>query len=80
MTCSLVDTVGGETCIVLSVCPGVLLAILVPPMLGAAVRQPPVADETRFGFGIIMQVLMTILSELVALGLGVAGVFERQRK
>jgi MFS family permease len=57
-----------------------LLVILVPLILLAASRQPPGADGTGFGFGIMMLVLMTILSELVAFGLGIAGVVQRRRR
>jgi hypothetical protein len=42
-------------------------------------RQPPGADETGYAFGMFFLLLLTIMSELVALGLGVVGAFQRRR-
>ena len=43
-------------------------------------NDPPGADQTGYGFGLIMLVLLTALSEIVALGLGVVGILQRHRK
>jgi hypothetical protein len=65
---------------VLSFVPGVLLVGIYWLVLFLISTQPPGADETGYAFGMFALLLLTILSELVALGLGVAGVFQRQRK
>jgi hypothetical protein len=38
-------------------------------------KQPPEADEVGYAFGMFILVALTVLSELVALGLGIAGRF-----
>ena len=70
----------GIASFVMSVVPAVLFVGLVLLVLLLASMQPPGADETGFGFLVLMLGLMTVLSELVALGLGIAGVFQRRRK
>ncbi len=70
----------GIASFILSFVPGVLLVVLVALILLLSGMAPPGADETGFGFGIIMLVMMTLLSEIVALGLGIAGVLQRRRK
>ena len=42
--------------------------------------EPPGTDETGWAFLMFFLLLLTVLSELVALGVGVAGVFQRRRK
>jgi hypothetical protein len=70
----------GIASFVLSIVPAVLLAVLVPLILLLASMQPPGADETGYAGLMLSLVLMTVLSELVALGLGIAGALQRQRK
>lgn len=70
----------GIASFVLSFVPGVLLAILVPLVLLLASTQPPGADEVGYGALMLLLVLMTVVSELVALALGKAGALQRQRK
>jgi ABC-type transport system involved in multi-copper enzyme maturation permease subunit len=70
----------GIASFVLSFVPALLLVVLVALILLLSGMAPPGADETGFGFGIIMLVLMTLLSEIVALGLGIAGALQRRRK
>ena len=70
----------GIASFVLSCFPGVLLVGPYWLVLFLLSRQPPGADETGYAFGMFFLLLLTILSELLALGLGVAGVFQRQRK
>lgn len=70
----------GIASFVLSIVPAVLLAGLVPLVLLLASMQPPGADETGYAGLMLLLVLMTALSELVALGLGIAGVIQGQRK
>lgn len=54
--------------------------VLVLLILFLSSIAPPGADETGFGAAVILVVLMTLLSEIVALGLGVAGALQRRRK
>ena len=63
----------GIASFVLSIVPAVLLAGLVPLVLLLASMQPPGANEVGYGALMLLLVLMTVLSELVALGLGIAG-------
>lgn len=64
----------------LSFFPGVLLvgAYWLTSLLIS--RQPAGADEVGYAFGMLFLLLLTIPSELVAFGLGVAGAFQRPRK
>src|SRR5215203_2258243 len=43
-------------------------------------NDPPGTDQTGYGLGMLMLVLLTTLSEIVALGLGIAGALQRHRK
>jgi len=43
------------------------------PVLLVASTQPPGADQTRYAGMMFMLVVLTVLSEPVALGLGIAG-------
>jgi hypothetical protein len=70
----------GIASFVMSLVPGVLLVGIYWLVLFVLSRQHPDTDETGYAFGMFMLLLLTILSEVVALGLGVAGVFQRQRK
>lgn len=70
----------GIASFVMAIVPGIFLVILVVLILLLASAQPPGADETGFGAAVILLVLMTLLSEIVALGLGIAGAFQRSRK
>lgn len=70
----------GIASFVLSFVPGLLLVALVALILLLASTQPPGADETGYGAAVILLVLMTVLSEIVALGLGIAGALQRRRK
>lgn len=49
-------------------------------VLFLASQQPPGADETGYGAGVILLVLMTLLAVVAALGLGIAGALQRRRK
>jgi energy-coupling factor transporter transmembrane protein EcfT len=69
----------GIASFVMSVVPVVLFVGLILLVLLLASRQPPGADETGFAFLVLMLVLMTVLSEVAALGLGVAGARQRRR-
>jgi hypothetical protein len=70
----------GIASFVMSLVPGVLLVGIYWLVLFVLSKQHPDTDETGYAFGTFMLLLLTILSEIVALGLGVAGVFQRQRK
>lgn len=70
----------GIASFVLSLVPGVLLVGLYRLVLFLVSRAPPGADETGYGAGMIVLALLTTLSEIVALGLGIAGVVQRRRK
>ena len=63
-----------------SVVSGALLAILVALVFMAANNDPPGADETGYGFLVLFLVLGTLLCQVVALVLGVAGALQRRRK
>ncbi len=43
-------------------------------------KQPPEADTVAYGFGMFVLVVLTALSEITALGLGIAGALQRHRK
>ena len=71
----------GIASFVLSFFPGVLLVGAYWLALLLISRQPPGgADEVGYAFGLLMLVLLTTLSEIVALGLGIAGTLQRHRK
>ena len=42
--------------------------------------QPPDADTVAYAFGMTALTLLTVLSELLALGLGVAGALQQRHK
>ncbi len=70
----------GIASFVLAFLPGVLL-IGTPWLVRFFVSmQPAGADTVAYGFGMFFLLVLTMLSELVALGLGVAGAFQRSRK
>lgn len=69
----------GIASFVLSFFPGILLVGTYWLVLFLLSRQRSGADETGYAFGMFFLLVLTILSELVALGLGVAGSFQRQR-
>ena len=60
--------------------PGVLLAGIYWLILYLVSLQPPGADETGYGFGMLMLAMLTTLSEIVALGLEIAGMLQRRCK
>lgn len=64
----------------LSFFPGVLLVGACWLALSLISMQPPGADEVAHAFGMAVLVVLTVLSELVALGLGVAGALQRRCK
>ncbi|CAN5689160.1 MAG: hypothetical protein H0U91_14900 [Rubrobacter sp.] len=64
----------------LSFLPGVLLVGFYLLALFLVSLQPPGADEVAYAFGMAVLVVLTVLSELVALGFGVAGALQRRRK
>lgn len=64
----------------LSFFPGVLLVGIYWLVLFLLSREPSGADETGPAFVMFALLLLTILSELVALGLGIMSVFQRRRK
>jgi hypothetical protein len=42
--------------------------------------QPPGADEVGYAFGMFVLAVLTVLSEIVALGLGIAGALQRHHR
>lgn len=70
----------GIASLVMSLVPAAFLVILVALILLLSSTAPPGADETGFGAAVILLVLMTLLSEIVALGLGIAGALQHRRK
>ena len=59
---------------------GALLAILGALVFMDANNDPPGADETGYGFLVLVLVLGSLLCQVVALVLGVVGAFQRRRK
>lgn len=70
----------GIASFVMSLLPAVLLVGVYWLVIFLVSKQPPGADETGYAFGMLVLVLLTILSELVAPGLGIAGTLQRRRK
>ena len=70
----------GIASFVLSFAPAALLAILVALVFMAAIKDPPGADETGYGFLVLFLVLGTLLCQVVAMVLGVAGALQRRRE
>ena len=63
-----------------SVVPGALLAGAYLLVLALVNAQPPDADETAYAFGMAALRVLTVLGEVIALGLEAAGALQRQRK
>lgn len=66
----------GVVSFVMSFVPGMLLVVLVALVFLLSSTFRPGADETGFGVAVILLVLMTLLSEMIALGLGIAGALQ----
>ncbi len=65
---------------VLSFLPVMLLAGAFGLVLYLTRNDPPGADQTAYGFWILLLAVLTALSEVAALGLGIAGALQRRRK
>ncbi len=70
----------GISSFILSFFPAVLLVGIGLLATYLISKQPPEADEVGYAFGMFILVALMALSELVALGLGIAGAFQRHRK
>jgi hypothetical protein len=70
----------GIASFVLSFFPGVLLVGIDRLVSYLISLQPPGADEVGCAFGMAALAVLTVLSELVALGLGIAGALQRHRR
>ncbi|MGH3089932.1 MAG: hypothetical protein ACRDSJ_21840 [Rubrobacteraceae bacterium] len=70
----------GMASFVVALLPGLPIALVALPALLLASSQPPGADETGFAVLFILLALMNLLSEIVALGFGIAGTLQRRRK
>ncbi len=70
----------GIVSFVLSFFPAMLLVVIYWMVLYAISKQPPEADTVAYGFGMFVLVGLTTLSEIAALGLGIAGALQRHRK
>lgn len=70
----------GVASVLLALVPAALLIILYRLALLMVNAAPPGADETAYAFGLFGLLLLTILSQLVAFGFGVAGMVQRRRK
>ncbi len=64
----------------LSILPLVLFAAASALVVYLTRNDPPGADQTGYGFGLIILSLLSVLLEIVAFGLGVAGTLQRHRK
>ena len=69
----------GIASFVLSFSPGLLLVGVYWLVLFLVSLQPAGADTVAYGFGMAVLAVLTALSELAALGLGIAGALQRQR-
>ena len=63
----------------LSFFPGLLLVGVYWLVLFLVSLQPAGADTVAYGFGMAVLAVLTALSELAALGLGIAGALQRNR-
>jgi hypothetical protein len=70
----------GIASFVVSFVPGVLLLIIALMVEYAISKQPPDADTVAYGFWSIILAVWVALTEIVALGLGIAGALQRQRR
>ncbi len=70
----------GIASFVLSFFPAVLLAGAYWLTLLAISKQPPGADTVGYAFGMFVITVLTVLSEIAAFGLGIAGALQRRRK
>jgi hypothetical protein len=65
---------------VMSFVPAVLFVGIDRLVIYLISKQPPAADEVGYAFGMAVLAVLTVLSEMAALGLGIAGALQRQRK
>ena len=70
----------GIASFVVSFVPGVLLLVFALMVEYAISKQPPDADTVAYGFWALMLAVWTALTEIVALGLGIAGVLQRRHR
>jgi hypothetical protein len=70
----------GIASFILSFIPGVLLVGIDRLVTYLISLQPPAADEVGYAFGMFVLTVLTALSEIVALGLGIAGALQRHRR
>jgi hypothetical protein len=70
----------GVASLLLSFFPAVLLLVVSLMALYAISRLPPGADTEAYGFWMLMLALWTVLFGIAALGLGLAGVLQRNRE
>ena len=74
------NSAAGVASFVVSTVSGGLLALVVVVVFMATNNDPPGADETGYAYLVLLLVLATLLCQIVALGLGVAGVLQRRRR
>jgi hypothetical protein len=70
----------GIASVVLSFFPGMLWVGMYALIQLAVSAQPPGADTVGYAFQMLMLTVFAALFELAALGLGIAGAFQRRRK
>jgi hypothetical protein len=70
----------GIASFVVSLVPGILFLVFALMVEYAVSKQPPDADTVAYGFWMLMLAVWTVLTEIVALGLGIAGVLQRRHK
>jgi hypothetical protein len=70
----------GIASFVLSFFPAVLLLVISLMVQYAVSKLPPGTDTEAYGFWMFMLAVWTVLFEIAALGLGIAGTLQRRRK
>lgn len=70
----------GIASLVVALLPIVVLAIVVPLIVVYVSSLPPGADTVAVGFGVLMLMLVSAVSEIIAVGLGTVGVLRQRRK
>ena len=70
----------GMASVAASIVPGAFLAGAYLQVMSFVNAQPPDADTVAYAFWMAALTVLTVLSEVLALGLGVAGALQRRRK
>ncbi|CAN5741535.1 hypothetical protein BH23ACT11_BH23ACT11_08170 [soil metagenome] len=69
----------GVASLVLALIPALVFMVAVPMIVIYTNSIPPGADVTAIGFGVLMLMFTSVLVEIIAVALGLAGALQRQR-